>query len=120
MAADFCLQVLQVGVFGLQITPPSFGSHFTLVTYLFLDELYIHIFFCFQGVYTSIAVLPTCPRRRVLWVASLVSNMVACGALRVTWLSGLMESGRPLNFRCYYLSRGGRGHEGGSVVSNRM
>ena len=35
--------------------------------------------------------------------------MVACGALRVTWLSGLMESGRPLNFRCYYLSRGGGG-----------
>ena len=31
-------------MFGLQITPPSFGSHFTLVTYMFLDELYIHIF----------------------------------------------------------------------------
>lgn len=49
VAADFCLQVLQVGVFGLQITPPSFGSHFTLVTYLFLDELYIHIFFLLLG-----------------------------------------------------------------------
>ena len=52
--------------------------------------------------------------------------MVACGALRVTWLSGLMESGRPSNFRCHYLSRGGggfcvgRGHEGGSAVANRV
>ena len=39
--------------------------------------------------------------------------MVACGALRVTWLSGLMESGRPSNFRCHYLSRGGGGGAGG-------
>lgn len=41
--------------------------------------------------------------------------MVACGALRVTWLSGLMESGRPSNFRCHYLSRGGGGEAEGFV-----
>ena len=67
--------------------------------------------------------------------------MVACGALRVTWLSGLMESGRPIKFSstlfitgggggggfCVgggggggFCVGGGRSHEGGSVVANRV
>ena len=66
--------------------------------------------------------------------------MVACGALRVTWLSGLMESGRPIKFSSTLFITGGgggggfcvvggggggfcvggRSHEGGSVVANRV
>ena len=67
--------------------------------------------------------------------------MVACGALRVTWLSGLMESGRPIKFSSTlfitggeeaegfvwggeeaegFVWGGGRSHEGGSVVANRV
>ena len=33
--------------------------------------------------------------------------MVACGALRVTWLSGLMESGRPIKFSSTLFITGG-------------
>ena len=38
--------------------------------------------------------------------------MVACGALRVTWLSGLMESGRPIKFSSTLFITGGEEAEG--------
>ena len=38
--------------------------------------------------------------------------MVVCGALRVTWLSGLMESGRPIKFSSTLFITGGEEAEG--------
>ena len=45
--------------------------------------------------------------------------MVACGALRVTWLSGLMESGRPIKFSSTLFITGGGGGGGFCVGGGR-